>query len=415
MAATELTRLQRLTFRVWLAVGVVLLTVAALWLLARPLAVIVPPILVAMILIYVLNPLVTLLARWRVPRLVGSLLSLLLFAVVLVGVGALLTPALVEQVTTFAEVAPELGREFTERVDAWLVGVGFNVDLGGEFDPEAAADQVQGFLADADARSGLAAFISGLGGLFTGVVNFVIAIVVGPFVAAYALWDLPRIGRWARQAVPPANREEVLLVAHRLSQVVGGFIRGQLIIAAYVGVATSIGLAIIGLPFWLVLGIVAGITNLVPLIGPFVAGLLGVLVALFTDGVGLAVAVVIVMTIVQQGDNQIISPLVMGRTVRLHPLVVLLALLVAGTLYGLFGLLIAVPVVAAANVLLGHAWRTRVPWASEGGEAEEAAARAGPLAPPEEVDTAEVSLEGRPATEAMEASEPQSPPSPSSP
>ncbi|MFO8075801.1 MAG: AI-2E family transporter, partial [Egibacteraceae bacterium] len=113
------------------------------------------------------------------------------------------------------------------------------------------------------------------------------------------------------------------------------------------------------------LGVAAGVSNLVPFIGPFIAGVLGVLVALFTDGVGLAILVVVVMVVVQQGDSQLVSPLVMGKTVRLHPLVVLLALLVAGTLYGIFGLLVAVPLVAGANVLLSHLWRTRVPWAGE--------------------------------------------------
>lgn len=365
MAAPELTRLQRHTYRVWLWVGLSLLAGLALYLLARPLSVIIPPLLVATILVYVLNPIVTGLQRLRVPRLLGTLLAFALLIGVLVGLGALLTPMLVDQVLTFTEVAPELGVEFTERINDWLLGLGISMDIGGEFDPEVAAGQVQNFLADANARSGLVALLGGLGGLFSGVFNFILAFVVGPFVAAYLLWDLPRVQVWAYGAVPARHRDELAEVAGRLSEVVGGFVRGQLLIAAYVGVATSIGLAIIGLPFWLVLGLIAGVTNVVPLIGPFVAGLLGVLVALFTDGLGLAIAVVVVMTIVQQGDNQLVSPMVMGRTVRLHPLVVLLALVVAGTLYGVFGLLIAVPVVAAANVLLGHLWRTRVPWADD--------------------------------------------------
>lgn len=369
MTAVELTRLQRATYRVWLAVGVVLLGGATLWLLARPLAVVVPPLLVALILVYILNPIVTLLHRLWVPRLVGTLLAFALFAGAITGLGILLTPLLIEQIQTFSEVAPELWTDLTDQFGAWLANLGLNVDLAGTFDAEVAAEQLQDLLADAQGRDTAIALLGGLGGLFSSVFTFALALVVGPFIAAYLLWDLPRVRAWATQAVPPHRRDEVTEVARRLSRVVGGFIRGQLIVAVYVGVATSIGLAIIGLPFWLVIGVIAGVTNVVPLIGPFVAGLLGVLVALFVDGVGLAIAVVIVMTIVQQGDNQIVSPIVMGRTVRLHPLVVLLALLVAGVLYGIPGLVVSVPLVAAGNVLLSHFWRTRVPWAAPAGAA----------------------------------------------
>jgi predicted PurR-regulated permease PerM len=82
-----------------------------------------------------------------------------------------------------------------------------------------------------------------------------------------------------------------------------------------------------------------------------------------SEGVGLAMLVLLVMLVVQQLDNQLISPLVMGRNVQVHPLVVLLALVIAGTVYGVIGLLVAVPAVAAGSVLARHFWETRVPWA----------------------------------------------------
>ena len=365
MAETQLTRLQRVTYRVWLSVGLLVLGTVALIVLARPLAVLIPPSLVALLLVYLLNPVVSWLHGYGMPRLAGTLLSFLLFFGSITVFIRLLGPALVEQFVSFAEVAPELSEEFIEQINTWLTDLGVDFEVGGQFDPALAADQVQAFLADAEARGAFLTFLGGLSGLAAGLFTIGLAFVAGPFIAAYLLWDLPRVGQWLYRLIPPEHRDEVVDVARRLSSVVGGFIRGQLIIAAYVGIATSIGLALIGLPFWLVLGLIAGITNLVPFIGPFIAGALGVLVALFSDGVGLALLVLIVVTIVQQGDNQIVSPLVMGRTVRLHPLVVLLALLVAGTLYGIFGLLVAVPLVAGANVLLSHLWRTRVPWAAQ--------------------------------------------------
>jgi putative heme transporter len=88
-------------------------------------------------------------------------------------------------------------------------------------------------------------------------------------------------------------------------------------------------------------------------------------VALVSDGVGKAVLVVVVMTIIQQIDSHVLSPIVVGHTVRVHPLVVLFALLIAGTTYGIFGMLVAVPLVAAAKVVGMHLWQTRVPWAQQ--------------------------------------------------
>jgi predicted PurR-regulated permease PerM len=141
---------------------------------------------------------------------------------------------------------------------------------------------------------------------------------------------------------------------------IGGFFRGQLLVAIIVGVMVSVGLAIIDLPFWLIVGLIAGGFNLVPLIGPWVGGVPGVVIALTTRDFGTALWVVAVMAGAQQIDNHFISPMVMQRTVSLHPAVVMLALLAGGALGGFFGLLLAVPVTATLKVILGHLWAVYV-------------------------------------------------------
>ena len=123
---------------------------------------------------------------------------------------------------------------------------------------------------------------------------------------------------------------------------------------------------------------IAGVFNMVPLIGPWVGAVPGVVIALTTRDLGTALWVVAIMAIAQQIDNHFISPMVMHRTTSLHPAVVMLALLAGGALGGFFGLLLAVPVTATLKVVLGHVWRVYVldqPF-------EEVAARAEP--PPEE-------------------------------
>jgi predicted PurR-regulated permease PerM len=158
--------------------------------------------------------------------------------------------------------------------------------------------------------------------------------------------------------VPEPARGDVMVVARRLSHAIGGYFRGQLAVAIVVGTMASIGMLIIDLPFWLIVGMIAGLFNMIPLIGPWVGAVPGIVIAVTTGGgIGKAIAVAVVMAIVQQIDNHFISPIVMQRAVKLHPAVVMLSLLAGGTLGGFFGLLLAVPTTAVLKIVLGHAWR----------------------------------------------------------
>jgi predicted PurR-regulated permease PerM len=357
------SRLQRAATAVWLAVGGLVLLVGLFVLLRRPLAVIVPPLLLAMLIVYLLNPLVTWFSQRGVPRWAGAGLAYLAFALALGLALAVLSPLVTQQVRNFAEMAPELGNRLVSGVNEVLVSVGADLRISESMSGDRIAEQIQAFVADAQNREAVLALVGGISGIAMGIFHLLVVFIAGPFIAFYALVDLPRLGRLAREILPPRHRPEADLLARKLGVVVGGYVRGQLLVATFVGVGTSMGLWAIGLRFWLLVGLLAGVTNLVPLIGPFVGGLVGVTIALVTEGPALAVLVVVVVTIVQQLDGHIISPLVVGRTVHLHPLMVLLALLVAGTLYGIFGMLVAIPLVAAVNVLVAHFWRTRVPWA----------------------------------------------------
>jgi predicted PurR-regulated permease PerM len=174
------------------------------------------------------------------------------------------------------------------------------------------------------------------------------------------LVDLPHTRRVVESLVPRGSRVEVEAVARRLNRAMGGFFRGQLAVALIVGILCSIGLAIIGLKFWFLVGMIAGVFNLVPLIGPWIGGIPGVAIALTTGSPLQALFVVAIMAGVQQVDNHFITPQVMQRAVRLHPAAVILALVAGGTLGGFFGLLLAVPAAAALKIVASHLWRVHV-------------------------------------------------------
>jgi predicted PurR-regulated permease PerM len=353
---------------VWIGVGGVVLAYVAWRLLWPPLAIIAPPLLVAALIVYALDPAVSLLERRRVPRLLATLVVYVLVLGVGAGLVAVSAPLVGSQIASFAQEAPQMRDRATDLLEQGAGAVGVNLNLrpnaDGEEIVQEVADEAEAALQDEDSRRQLLAALGGLAGVATGVAQMVLLLLLGPVLAFYLLADLPRFNAAARSLVPPGRRDGLFDVVAAVGRVTGGYVRGQIVVALFVGVFSALGFALIGLPFWALVGIVAGVSNLVPFIGPIVGGVLGVAVALLAEGPDLALGVVVVMVVVQQLESQVVSPLVMGRTVKIHPLAVILAVLAGGALFGLPGLLLAVPATAAAKVIAAHLWQRHVPWAS---------------------------------------------------
>ncbi|MFQ5555454.1 MAG: AI-2E family transporter, partial [Acidimicrobiia bacterium] len=199
-----------------------------------------------------------------------------------------------------------------------------------------------------------------IGRVTSGLLVAVLVFFVAPVVAFYVLIDLPRVRKETISLIPEHLQDEVTYVSRQLGGAVGGFIRGQVLVALIVGVLTSFGFWLIDLRFWLIIGMIAGFLNIIPFVGPWVGGTLGVLVGLATGSVSTALLAGLVALIVQQVDNNFVSPTVLRATVRLHPAVVILVLILGGAVGGLWGVLLAVPVTAGVKILVGHVWRTRV-------------------------------------------------------
>ncbi|URN13901.1 AI-2E family transporter [Streptomyces radiopugnans] len=176
----------------------------------------------------------------------------------------------------------------------------------------------------------------------------------GVVIGFYALVDLPRIRDWAAGLLPGRRREEITGVAARCVEATGAYLRGQLLVAAFVGVASSLALWAVGLRYWLFVGVVAGVTNLVPFVGPLVGGVLAVLIALLTGDPWQALWAALALTVVQQVESQVVAPLALGRVVRLPPLVVLVVVLAGGVVAGVLGMLVAVPLTTSARIVARH-------------------------------------------------------------
>ena len=362
----RLTRIRTRALRVWTVIGISALLYFAWQMLEEPIGIIVPPLLLAAVIVYVLNPIVTRLANRGVPRVVSTGVAYLTLIGAIVVAVVFLGPLLAKQVGQFVADAPEILAGLQRGVNRWLGSIGIDYRLP-ELDPESPEfqDRIRDYISGPEGRERFAGLLAGAGSVAGVILHTAVVIVLGPVLAFYVLADLPNITDGLKRLIPPRQREEVQIVAEKIGDKVGAYFRGQLLVAAFVGVATSIGLAIIGLPFWALIGFLTGLFNIVPLIGPFVGGGIGVIVALTAGGgVPQALLVLLVMVIVQQVDNHAVSPNIMSRTVQIHPITVMLGLLVAGTMFGILGMLVAVPAIAAGKLVTLHLLATRAPWAS---------------------------------------------------
>lgn len=344
-----------------------------------------PPLALALLVIFLLNPIVNRLQRRGIGRGLGTALIYFLF----IGSVALLilfvAPPLGRQIDALRDRAPEITERVLDSVQnvADKFGVEFNSDdirsffgLGTSTDGSGTNDSgttsgdgttgtTDGAATANEERireniSLLTRLLSGVQGVAGQALHLMLVFVLGPIFALYLLIDLPKIQARMRHYIPPRYRDELEKIFETSAQAVGAFFRGQLLVALIVGVMASAALLAIGLPFWLPIGMTAGFFNIIPLVGPFIGGGLAVVVAAFTGGADQALYAAGLMLVIQQIDNHLISPNVMGRATRLHPVVVMVALLIGGTLAGLWGMLLAVPAAAVMRVLGVHYYETRV-------------------------------------------------------
>ena len=316
-------------------------TVALVWLLYE--------VRDTLLLIYVagliavgLSPLVDTIQQQRVVRRVhlprwAAILSVyvVLFTTVVLFF-MLMVPPLASQARDFMAAAPDLA----SRAQQWLIQQGM---LGREITIGEAVRQAPG-AGTADAVGTVLLAIWGfVGGVF-GVVTILI-------VAFYLLLDADNMVRAMVRLFPRSERARVKDAFRRAGEKVSAWMAGQLLLGAIIGTTAGLGLWIMGVPYFYVLALIAGVGELIPIVGPLLAAIPAIAVALSVSPV-LAVGVAIFFFVQQQVENHVLVPRVMSRQVGISPVLVIMALLIGGSLLGLVGAILAVPTAAILQVLL---------------------------------------------------------------
>ncbi|MDX1511276.1 MAG: AI-2E family transporter [Nitriliruptorales bacterium] len=344
----------------WLLIGVGIVLWAAWRIFHEPIGVILPPLGLAGVIVYLLNPLVSWLERHRLHRAIAAALAYLVVAGAAVGLGFAVGPVITDQVGDLIRESPNIAVSTQDFINERLLDAGIDYEVSFDFSDEQTQQSIREWVEANSDR--LLALAGGAFDLVGRLFHVALTLILAPFLAFYILVDLPKISSTLTRLVPPGSRGEVIVVAGRIGSLVGAYFRGQLLVAAFVGAASSVALWAIGLPFWAIVGLTAGVFNLIPLIGPFVGGLIGVIIALTVgDGLQQAILVVVLLTAVQQIDNHVITPNIMSRTVKVHPVTVIITLAAAATMFGILGMLVAIPLVAAAKLVVIYLLVTRVP------------------------------------------------------
>lgn len=313
---------------------------------------------VAIILATALAPLVDWLEHNRIPRPLAVLIiyavMLFVFSITLV----LLLPPLAQELVGLAQSLPS----YYGKAVSSLSGVG-----GGAFHDEASAT-IQRTIQQLGVQlaSSTTSILSALADIFGGMMQFVIALVMTYYLAV----NQQGMKRLARSLVPERHQAYATELINRIQTKLGGWLRGQLLLMLIIGVLDYLGLVLLGMDYALVLGLWAGLTELVPYVGPVLGAIPGVFLA-FTMSPVKALWVLGLYVLVQQLENQIIVPVVMRKSVGLNPIVSIVAVIVGARLGGVLGAIMAIPVATAAAVALSDFFASRNQPASVGlGEGE---------------------------------------------
>ncbi|MBC1485379.1 AI-2E family transporter [Listeria seeligeri] len=303
------------------------------------------PILVAGFLFYLFNPLVLFLEKRKVPRILSVIIIFIAFIALIVLAIMQLGPTLADQVTELAKAIPGYWQDF----EKWLQGLSNNsslqgVDLKAELEKlNISLPKIMSVVVDGVASS--------FGAIVSFVSGFVMILVTVPFIVFYMFKDGHKFVESSGKFFPAAIRTEAKQIIKEMNKTISTYISSQAIDCIVVGIFTFVGYLIIGQPYALLFGLIAGATNIIPYLGPFIGAAPAVIVALFTSPLQ-ALLVIIVVTIVQQLDSNLLSPYIMGKSLSIHPLTIIIILIVAGNLAGIFGMILGVPVYAVVKTVI---------------------------------------------------------------
>ena len=302
------------------------------------------PFFIGIVIAWLLDPFVTWLSKKKVNRTIGSSFVFLIFIVVLYLFFRLLVPMLYTQINEFVGILPSLFNKF-------------GVFMGNAFD-RLAVGGIDLSTIESSIYEGVEKFAVNLTtelpttilNFTTGLVSSVGTFLLGLVVGFYLLIDFDGV-KHVLDFFPKKWHYSIKKVCNELNTTFKAFVQGTLLIALAVSVLSWILFKIVGLPSPMLFGVIAGITNIIPYIGPWIGGAIAAIVG-FTVSPLVGVLTIVVALLVQQVDNIVLHPVIMSKTVHLHPVTIMITLLIFGYFWGIIGMILSTPIVAGLKIIL---------------------------------------------------------------
>ena len=311
------------------------------------LSVVMLPVILSGLLFYLLNPLVDLMEKYKINRVLAISIIFVIIAFLLIIGLAVAIPNLQRQLIIFAKNVPSY-IEDADRVIDDLVTKRLPDDFRPQLEQVLAQFSTQ---ATAWASNISSKAVNWVSAIISGTSQVIVALIIMPFMLFYLLRDGKGLRDYITQFLPNKLREPVGKVLSDVNQQLANYVRGQITVAVIVAIMFIIFFKIIGLRYAVALGVTAGVLNLVPYLGSFLAMLPALVLGLIAGPVML-LKVIIVFIVEQTIEGRFVSPLILGSQLNIHPITILFVLLTSGSMFGIWGVLLGIPIYASAKVVI---------------------------------------------------------------
>ncbi len=344
--------IKRKRFLMLVATSILAATIVSLYLLGSVLI----TVLFSALIAYVLLPLRNVITRpmpWREsrPELSRGIAVGLIFVVatsIFIGSMALVIPPTIEQGKEFIDDLPTIFNSARTTVEGWIGAYTELVPADIRAQIEANLANMGGIVIDAAWQVLPRTF-----GLVSGTFALIIGLATMPVLIFYMTKDSSQIGYAMLAPFPKALRPHLVDLAKIVDRTAGGYLRGQLILALIIGSAVTIGLLALGVPFAFLLGVVAGLTALIPIVGPFIGAAVAILVTLATAPDKLLWVAALYLG-VQLVENTLLAPRIQADALNLHPIIVIIVIIVGGQFFGIWGIIFGPPLVSMGRDIVKH-------------------------------------------------------------
>ena len=311
------------------------------------------PVACGAVIYYLVKPIYDYLLNKKVPKGIAILLVMVGVIVIFIMIITSLVPIIQKQLLDLVSQLPYYYQIISEQVENFMQ-TGLFETIQEQFN-KINTDFIQSIT---ERLNGILNFtFSGIGSVVGIIGDIVITIMTMPVILYYLLKDGNKVIPFVTRMFPTRSQHKISVMLNEMNQQVSSYIRGQITVAICVGFTYIIGYTLIGLPYGVTIGMIAGLLTIIPYLGSII-GLTPALIIGFVTNPTLALHVFLVFVIEQLIESRVLQPLILGSSLKMHPVTILIILLAAGKMFGLVGLLIAVPVYAVVKVFITHffAW-----------------------------------------------------------